>query len=129
MSLKGTSARYRSFGRDSELICWAVRRVIEATSSPVSFGLIPHDHWYQPDSIDEDRARAGRETMQAKKIIYAGTCIVVFSAFPRALRPFNSISQIVFHTVTCVDSTLGYVCYLLFVPWSGQILTPSAYGT
>ncbi|KAL0576944.1 hypothetical protein V5O48_005051 [Marasmius crinis-equi] len=51
------------------------RRVTEATSAPVSFGLIPHDHWFQPDWIDEDRAREGREKMQAKKIIYAGFTI------------------------------------------------------
>ncbi|KAK1216439.1 hypothetical protein PQX77_020936 [Marasmius sp. AFHP31] len=47
------------------------RRVQEATSAPVSFGLIPHDHWYQPDWVDEDRAREGREKMKALNMIYA----------------------------------------------------------
>lgn len=47
------------------------RRVKEATSAPVSFGLIPNDHWYQPDWVDEDRAREGRERMHALGIIYA----------------------------------------------------------
>ncbi|ESK86125.1 glycosyltransferase family 15 protein [Moniliophthora roreri MCA 2997] len=48
-------------------------RVTAATSAPVSFGLIPREHWYQPDWVDEDRARMGREKMQAQKIIYAGS--------------------------------------------------------
>ncbi|KAK7025978.1 hypothetical protein VNI00_015808 [Paramarasmius palmivorus] len=46
-------------------------RVTSATSAPVSFGLIPREHWYQPDWIDEDKARMGREKMEAQKIIYA----------------------------------------------------------
>ncbi|EEB91071.1 hypothetical protein MPER_10636 [Moniliophthora perniciosa FA553] len=48
-------------------------RVTAATSAPVSFGLIPREHWYQPDWVDEDRARMGREKMEAQKIIYAGS--------------------------------------------------------
>ncbi|KAF8503543.1 glycosyltransferase family 15 protein [Russula emetica] len=37
------------------------------------FGLIPHDHWYQPDSIDEERASAAREQMANNNVIYGGT--------------------------------------------------------
>ncbi|KAJ7485652.1 glycosyltransferase family 15 protein [Mycena latifolia] len=43
------------------------------TSGTVSFGLIPREHWVQPDWVDEDRARAGREKMVAQDIIYAGS--------------------------------------------------------
>lgn len=32
-------------------------------SSKTSYGLIPHDHWNQPDDIDEVRAAASREQM------------------------------------------------------------------
>ena len=39
----------------------------------VTFGLVPHEHWFQPDWIDEDRARAGREKMVADNIIYGGS--------------------------------------------------------
>jgi len=49
-----------------------LRRVQVLTDAPVHFGLIPQEHWYQPDWIDEDRARAGRSRMMAKGIIYAG---------------------------------------------------------
>ncbi|KAF9063735.1 glycosyltransferase family 15 protein [Rhodocollybia butyracea] len=45
--------------------------VKEQTSATVSFGLIPKDHWYQPDWIDEERATQGRKEMAAANIIYA----------------------------------------------------------
>jgi len=41
------------------------------TNAPVSFGLIPHDDWFQPDWIDEDRARKGREDLVSQNVIYA----------------------------------------------------------
>ncbi|KAJ7663939.1 glycosyltransferase family 15 protein [Mycena polygramma] len=40
--------------------------------SKVEFGLIPHDHWFQPDSIDEEKAAAVRKQMHEKGIIYGG---------------------------------------------------------
>ncbi|KAI0073984.1 glycosyltransferase family 15 protein [Panus rudis PR-1116 ss-1] len=49
------------------------RRVSNVVSGPVEFGLIPHDHWYQPDWIDEEKAKAGREKMQQDNIIYGGS--------------------------------------------------------
>ncbi|KAF5329373.1 hypothetical protein D9619_009451 [Psilocybe cf. subviscida] len=42
-------------------------------SSKAEFGLIPHDHWFQPDWIDEERAAAGRTKMVADDIIYGGS--------------------------------------------------------
>ncbi|KAG7092470.1 hypothetical protein E1B28_008822 [Marasmius oreades] len=48
-------------------------RVNIMTRSPVSFGLIPKEHWFQPDWIDEGRARAGREKMMSQGIIYGGS--------------------------------------------------------
>ncbi|KAJ7940624.1 glycosyltransferase family 15 protein [Mycena leptocephala] len=40
--------------------------------APISFGLIPREHWVQPDWIDEDRARRGRLQMMTQRIIYGG---------------------------------------------------------
>jgi len=37
----------------------------------VQFGLIPHDHWFQPDWIEETRASQGRWNLIFKGIIYA----------------------------------------------------------
>ena len=43
-----------------------------AISGPVSFGLIPRDHWFQPDWIDEEKAAAGRAQMAADGVVYGG---------------------------------------------------------
>jgi alpha 1,2-mannosyltransferase len=49
------------------------RRVTELTDATVEFGVIPHDHWYQPDSIDEEKASAARQQMEKNNVIYGGT--------------------------------------------------------
>jgi Glycolipid 2-alpha-mannosyltransferase len=35
----------------------------EITSTPCVYGKIPRDHWFQPDSIDEDKATKARLQM------------------------------------------------------------------
>lgn len=42
------------------------------TDVPVTFGLIAHDDWFQPDWIDEERAKAGRDDLVRQKVIYGG---------------------------------------------------------
>jgi len=49
------------------------RRVSMVTYSKVEFGVIPHDHWYQPDWIDEDKASKARKQMEEENVIYGGT--------------------------------------------------------
>jgi alpha 1,2-mannosyltransferase len=49
------------------------RRVTELTDATVEFGVIPHDHWYQPEWIDEEKASAAREQMAKNNVIYGGT--------------------------------------------------------
>ena len=49
-----------------------IRRVSNVVSGPATFGLIPRDHWFQPDWIDEERAAAGRQKMVDNNIIYGG---------------------------------------------------------
>ncbi|KAI9571530.1 glycosyltransferase family 15 protein [Boletus coccyginus] len=48
------------------------RRVQVLTNAPVTFGVIPHEHWFQPDWIDEERAREGRDKLVRQNIIYGG---------------------------------------------------------
>ncbi|KII88494.1 glycosyltransferase family 15 protein [Plicaturopsis crispa FD-325 SS-3] len=48
-------------------------RVSILTKAPISFGLVPKDHWVQPDWIDEEKASAGRFKMMMQRIIYAGS--------------------------------------------------------
>jgi len=49
------------------------KRVSLVTYSKVEFGLIPHDHWYQPDWIDEDKASKARKEMEENNVIYGGS--------------------------------------------------------
>ena len=39
----------------------------------MEFGVIPRDHWNQPDWIDETKASASRRKMQLENIIYGGS--------------------------------------------------------
>jgi len=48
-------------------------RVTELTDAPCQFGLIPHDNWFQPASIDEERASAARAEMVKHNVIYGGS--------------------------------------------------------
>lgn len=47
--------------------------ILEITNSKVEFGLIPHDHWYQPSWIDEDKASVSRKQMIKDQVIYGGS--------------------------------------------------------
>ena len=50
-------------------------------SGPITFALIPPQHWYQPDWVDEDKASRSRDAMVEQDIIYAGAPHAVPSAF------------------------------------------------
>ena len=56
------------------------RRVTELTDSLVEFGLIPPNHWHQPDWIDEEKASAARAEMEKNRVIYGGTYETYFPA-------------------------------------------------
>jgi len=49
------------------------KRVSKLTDAKVEFGVIPKDHWNQPDSINETTASAARETMSKNGVIYGGS--------------------------------------------------------
>lgn len=54
------------------------RRVSVLTDAPISFGVVPREHWYQPDWIDEGKAQAGRNKMLFQGIIYAGKHVAIY---------------------------------------------------
>ena len=56
-----------------KLIGLCLRTIQGLTDASVEFGLIPNDHWYQPDWIDEDKASAAREEMVKNNVIYGCT--------------------------------------------------------
>ncbi|KAL1705570.1 glycosyltransferase family 15 protein [Schizophyllum commune] len=48
-------------------------RLSNIISSTAEFGLVPREHWVQPDWIDEDKASASRKKMEEDNIIYGGS--------------------------------------------------------
>lgn len=52
--------------------------ILEITDSKVEFGLIPHDHWFQPDWIDEKKASESRTQMVKDQVIYGGAWVFYF---------------------------------------------------
>lgn len=49
------------------------RRLSNLSPAKMEFGLIPHDDWFQPEWIDEDKAKASRDKMVENNIIYGGS--------------------------------------------------------
>ncbi|KAG1772706.1 glycosyltransferase family 15 protein [Suillus occidentalis] len=49
------------------------RRVSVLTDADVSFGLVPREHWVQPEWIDEGRAQEGRNKLVRQGVIYGGS--------------------------------------------------------
>ncbi|KAJ7582644.1 glycosyltransferase family 15 protein [Mycena floridula] len=45
-------------------------RIYEITNSTVEFGLIPMEHWFQPDWIDEEQATNSRNRMMTQNVKY-----------------------------------------------------------
>ncbi|EJD03503.1 glycosyltransferase family 15 protein [Fomitiporia mediterranea MF3/22] len=50
-----------------------IQRTSQLVSGNISYGIIPESHWKQPDWIDEDKARAGRNRLMSQGIIYGGS--------------------------------------------------------
>ena len=73
------------------------------TYSKVEFGVIPHDHWYQPDWIDEDKATKARKHMEENNVIYGGA--PSWALADRLIVLTNM--QEAFRIATCAGSTLG----------------------
>jgi len=48
-------------------------RTTEITDSKTKYGLIPHDHWFQPNWINETKASAARADMEKNNVIYGGS--------------------------------------------------------
>ena len=42
------------------------------TQANASYGLIPHEHWVQPEWIDENKASAGRKSLTRQRVLYGG---------------------------------------------------------
>jgi alpha 1,2-mannosyltransferase len=70
----------------SDLTDRVVRRnVTSAINGTVSFGVIPHEHWFQPEWIDEERAREGRERLKDQPYGGAHTVAIITARRLRAV--------------------------------------------
>jgi hypothetical protein len=49
------------------------RATAKTVSSKVQYGLIPREHWVQPSTVDEDRAKEGRDRMEKEGVDYAAS--------------------------------------------------------
>lgn len=49
------------------------RRISVLSPSLMEFGVIPHDHWFQPSWINEETASAARKLMELSNVIYGGS--------------------------------------------------------
>ena len=99
------------------------RQVAAVTNSTVSFGQIPREDWFQPDWIDEEKAKAGRDALTRQGIIYGGgsllrrisrtppQSLIFLQIVYRMRSPFLSTAPkpltILSGTETCADSNRG----------------------
>ena len=71
MNLRGSSSSFLILV--SYLTIQLDSRISILSAATMEFGLIPPEHWLQPDSIDEDKATASRNKMMEDNIIYGGS--------------------------------------------------------
>lgn len=83
-------------------------RVTELTDSKVEFGLIPRDHWFQPDSIDEEKATAARQSMVKNNVIYGGTFCVCCVFHMIVMQLLQEVYRM-YHTESPFESSDFYV--------------------
>ncbi|KAF7341834.1 Glycosyltransferase family 15 protein [Mycena sanguinolenta] len=79
LSVRGLEDRFNSrygypyvFLNEEEFTEDFKRRIRNLTPSRVEFGLIPKEHWYQPDWIDNDKARTAMTRMDRMNVKYGG---------------------------------------------------------
>ncbi|RDB21750.1 Alpha-1,2 mannosyltransferase KTR1 [Hypsizygus marmoreus] len=48
-------------------------RISAVSGASMEFGVIPREHWYQPDWVDEDKAKKSREKMEEEDVVYGGS--------------------------------------------------------
>lgn len=53
----------------------------------MEFGRISREHWYQPDSVDEEKAEAGRNRLVQEGVIYGGSVSYRLDCFITGLEP------------------------------------------
>ena len=60
------------------MLTFTCSRVSTLTDAKIEFGLVPKEHWVQPDWIDEEKASAARKDMVEHNVIYGGQSSVLY---------------------------------------------------
>ena len=60
------------------MLTFTCSRVSTLTDAKIEFGLVPKEHWVQPDWIDEEKASAARKDMVEHNVIYGGRSSVLY---------------------------------------------------
>ncbi|KAF9227899.1 glycosyltransferase family 15 protein [Gyrodon lividus] len=105
------------------------RRVSVLTDAPVSFGVIPSEHWFQPDWIDENLAREGRDRLIRQNIIY-GVCSISYRNMCRFNSGFFFRHELLqpYKWYWRVEPDVRYYCDLDYDPFSYMEDNNKLYG-
>jgi hypothetical protein len=69
-----------------------LRLTSSVTYGTTQYGIIPHEQWYQPDWIDEERATKAREKLTQNRVLYGG--IILYTQVPYHFHLYVSIGSV-----------------------------------
>ncbi|PPQ66071.1 hypothetical protein CVT26_010813 [Gymnopilus dilepis] len=98
-------------------------RVAVLVNGPIHFGQIPHEHWFQPDWIDEDKAKAGRLSLMAQgSVPYRNMCRFNSGFFfhHELLKPYRYYWR--------VEPYVRYFCDVNYDPFKFMETNNKTYG-
>ncbi|TDL23887.1 glycosyl transferase [Rickenella mellea] len=104
------------------------KRVATLTNASVQFGIIPREHWFQPDWIDEEKARQGRIRLQqfrgayAESVSYRNMCRFYsgFFFWHELLQPYKWYWR--------VEPGVQFFCHLDFDPFAYMMENKKRYS-
>lgn len=86
-------------------------RLSVLSAAKMEFGLIPREHWFQPESIDENKATASREKMMEQNIIYGGSVsyrnMCRFNSGVSNHRPQELFVQLIQISIVFLQASIG----------------------
>ncbi|KAG6810279.1 hypothetical protein H0H92_012608 [Tricholoma furcatifolium] len=92
------------------------------TNATMEFGVIPPEHWYQPDWIDEEKATANRKQMVKDKVLYGGSV-----AFNSGFFFKHELLQ-KYRWYWRIEPNIKYLCDIQFDPFRVMQNNDKVYG-
>jgi Glycolipid 2-alpha-mannosyltransferase len=81
-------------------------RVIKLTKSKVEFGLVPTEHWNQPQWINETKASSERQRLLKDGVAYGGDFAMFISCSVKLFFTESSLHREPFVRLSCSGSNL-----------------------